>query len=79
MARKLFLSSFLFLSFFIFTSLPVSAEVNVPLQVDLKQKISANAAEYGENNKAVVSNNTIYVPERQGDKITAINALDGYN
>ena len=76
MARKLFLSSFLFLSFFIFTSLPVSAEVNVPLQVDLKQKISANAVEYGENNKAVVNNNTIYIPERQGDKITAMNALD---
>ena len=75
--KKLFMFSFLCLSFIIFTSLPVSAEVHIPLNVDLKQKIPANIAENGENNKAVVSNNTIYIPEGQGNKITAINALDG--
>ena len=77
MARKLFMFSFLCLSIIIFTSLPVYAEVHIPLNVDLKQKIPANIAENGENDRAVVSNNTIYIPEGQGNKITAINALDG--
>ncbi|WP_409300411.1 LysM peptidoglycan-binding domain-containing protein [Peribacillus sp. SCS-155] len=53
-----------------------AAGVNVPFNVELKQKITTDLAEYHEFDEAVVQNQTIYVPERQGNKITAINASD---
>ncbi|MGM0878400.1 MAG: LysM peptidoglycan-binding domain-containing protein [Bacillota bacterium] len=77
MSKKLFtMISFLFLSILMITNASASAEVNLPLNVDLKQKITTDLAEYHEFGNAVVQNQTIYVPERQGNKITAINALD---
>jgi LysM repeat protein/outer membrane protein assembly factor BamB len=69
--------SFIFLNVLIFANLSASAEVNVPLNVDLKQKITTDLVSFSENNNSVVQNHTIYIPERQGNKITAVNALDG--
>lgn len=77
MSKKLFtLISFLVFSLIMVTTASASSEVNVPLNIDLKQKISTDVAAFHEFNHAVVQNQTIYVPERQGNKITAINASD---
>jgi LysM repeat protein/outer membrane protein assembly factor BamB len=77
MSKKLFTwISFLLLSLTMVTNASASTEVNVPLNIDLKQKISTDVAAFHEYNNAVVQNQTIYVPERQGNKITAINPLD---
>jgi LysM repeat protein/outer membrane protein assembly factor BamB len=78
MSKKLItLISFLFLSILMVTNASASTEVNVPLNIDLKKEIKTDIAQYHEFNNAVVQNQTIYVPERQGNDITAINALDG--
>ena len=78
MAKKLIaMISFMFLFVLMSANLTAFAEVNVPLNIDLKQKITADLVSFGENKNAVVQNQTIYIPERQGNKITAVNALDG--
>ncbi|WML48332.1 LysM peptidoglycan-binding domain-containing protein [Neobacillus sp. PS3-34] len=77
MLKKLFaMTSFLLFSILMVSNASASTEVNIPLNVDLKQKITTDIAQFHEFNHAVVQNQTIYVPERQGNKITAINALD---
>jgi LysM repeat protein/outer membrane protein assembly factor BamB len=77
MSKKLFtMISFLLFSLIMVINASASTEVNVPLNIDLKQKITTDIAAFHEYNNAVVQNQTIYVPERQGNKITAINPLD---
>jgi LysM repeat protein len=78
MAKRLIaMMSVLFLFFLSFTSMSAAANGDVPLNVDLKQKIATDLLPYHEYNRAVVQKQSIYIPERQGNKITAVNALDG--
>ncbi|WP_174728546.1 LysM peptidoglycan-binding domain-containing protein [Mesobacillus harenae] len=78
MSKKLLaMISFTTLFGFIFLTAFAAANVNVPLNVDLKQKITTDLLPYSEYDEAVVKQQTIYIPERQGNKITAVNALDG--
>ena len=78
MTRKLFtVVCFLFLVGVILPISFASANVDIPLNVDLKQKVTTDLLSYHEYNRAVVQQQTIYIPERQGNKITAVNALDG--
>ncbi|MDP4147483.1 MAG: PQQ-binding-like beta-propeller repeat protein, partial [Bacillota bacterium] len=75
--KRLTIISFLFLSTLMGTNVFASTEVNVPLNLDLKKEITTDVAQSHDFNNAVVQNQTIYVPEGQGNDITAINALDG--
>lgn len=57
---------------------PISAnaEANLPLNVDVKQKLAQDVVPNGMYGKSLTKNNTIYIPDKQAAKLTAISTED---
>lgn len=50
----------------------VNAEANLSLNVDVKQKLTPDIVSNGVYGKALTSNNTIFIPDKQATKLTAV-------
>jgi LysM repeat protein/outer membrane protein assembly factor BamB len=57
---------------FITFSASAYAEANLPMNVDLKQTITPDKVSNGNYSKVVVQNQTLYIPDKQVTKVTAV-------
>lgn len=75
-SKKVFFNFLCFFLFGLFLIGPSNAfaEANLPLNIDLKQTITADVVSNGNYANVAVSENTIYVPDRQATKVTALDA-----
>jgi outer membrane protein assembly factor BamB len=69
-----YLLGIIFTGIFIAGPASAFAEANLPMNVDLKQTITSNKVNNGDYSKVVMQNHTLYIPDKQVTKVTAVNA-----